>query len=305
MTQLVVNATSYLANPGGLLSFYEIDSRYISVNGTRYLWHAGVNGSYQPVWLNGEEYTPFPIEVSDISIPGAGNLPRPKLRGSNINGYLSQFLLTQGDLIGAKFIRRRCFIRFLDARNWPDGVNPYGTPDPTAAYDDETYYINRKVTENPEMVEFETTSSFELDNVQLPRRPILAIICPFQFRDPETCGYGGAPVQDTNGKSFTEAVVDGGYGYTLNSRGAWASGSTYQVGDWVTVLSQNDFTYGDTFVYVCSAANTTGSSNNPQFNPTNWVQDACTNNLFGCDAHFDSPLPFGGTPGVARASFSQ
>ncbi len=303
MALKITNATSYLANPSSLLNLYEIDSRYISVNGQRFFFHAGVNGLYQPVIFDGITYTPLPIEVTDMMIDGKGTLPRPKLTCSNINGFMSQFLLTEGDLVGARFVRRRVFARFIDGANFTNGVNPFGTPDPTAAYDDEIYFVNRKVREDPNSIELEMCSPFELENVQLPRRPILAINCPFAYRDPETCGYVGAPISDRFGKSFT-AVAPGGYGFTLSAKGVWSSAVTYQIGDYVSVVSQNDFTYGQTFFYVCSSANTTGSANNPQFNSANWVADACPHTLLGCTSHFSSPLPFGGQPGVARSSYT-
>lgn len=301
MSLQATNAESMLAAPTALLSLYELDSRFISVNGAVYRWHAGVNGYYQPIIFNGNEYQPFPVDVEGFDIDGSGNIPRPKIRVSNINGFMSQFLLTQGDMIGARFKRICVFARFLDNANWPRG-NPWGTPDPSAAYEPDIYYVNRKIAENPEIVEMECTSPFELDNVQLPRRQITAIFCGFNYRDPETCGYSGEPVSDRFGKLFTAAPPDG-YGFALNSRGVWNSGDTYNIGDWVTITSENDFSYGEELVYVCATNGTTGSSNNPQFNPTNWVADACPKNLLGCDAHFDSPLPGGFFPGVARASF--
>lgn len=299
-----VNAESALFAPTSLLSLYALDSRYISVNGALDLFHAGVNGLYRPVVFNGITYDPFPIDVEGFDIDGGGGIPRPRLRGSNVNGVLSRFLLTRGDLVGAKLTRIRVYARFLDDANWERG-NPYGTPDPTAAYEPDIYYVNRLVGENPEEVVMELSTPFELDGVQLPRRPILSTLCPFRYRDPETCGYTGDPVSDRFGKLFTAAVVDGGYGYTLNARGPWSAGATYQIGDWVTIVSENDFSYGDTLVYVCGAADTTGSFNNPQFNPTRWVADACPHNPLGCDAHFDKPLPFGGFPGTARSSYIQ
>lgn len=298
-----VNAESMLATPTSLLSLYELDTRFISVNGDRYFLHAGVNGLYQPVIWRSQPYTPFPIEVEGFDIDGSGGIPRPKVSVSNINGAISQLLLTQGGLVGAKFTRTQVYARFLDNANWARG-NPWGTPDPLAAYEPEVYFVSRTITENPEMVQWELQTPFELDNVKLPRRPILSILCSFQYRDPETCGYTGVPVMDRFGKSFTEAAPEG-YGYTLNLRGFWSPLDTYNTGDWVYVTSENDFSYGDTLVYVCAADGTAGSFNNPQFNPTNWVADACPQNLLGCDGHFDSPLPFGGYMGTARAPFAQ
>ena len=298
-----VQAESFSFAPSALLSLYELDSRYISANGSVYRWHAGVNGNYRPIIFNGLEYTAFPVDVTDMSIEGSGGLPRPKLKASNIGGFISQFLLTQDGLVGARFTRRRVYARFIDAANWSNYTNPYGNPDPTAAYEDEIFYVNRLVEENPERVEMELVTPFELDNVKLPNRVMLATICSFRYRDPETCGYAGVPVSDRFGKLFTTAAPDG-HGYTLVSRGSWSAGTTYQVGDWVTITSQNDFTYGELLVYVCSMANTVGSSNNPQFNADRWVADACPRSILGCKSHYPTGvLPFGGFPGTARAPY--
>jgi lambda family phage minor tail protein L len=304
MALISTNAQSYIPDPGCLLDLFTLDSRYISVNGNQYFWHPGVNGLYQPLIFNGVTYTAFPIELTDWGTDGKGNPVRPKLRASNINGYVSQFLLTQGDLVGAKLTRTRVFARFIDAANFTNNVNPYGTPDPSAAYEPDIFFVNRKVVETPEVVEMELTSPWEIDNVQLPRRPALATVCSAVYRDGETCGYVGVPVSDRFGKLFA-AAAPAGYGYTLNARGTWAAGNTYAVGDWVTIVSASDFTFGELLVYVCGQAGTTGAINNPQFNETNWVADACPHNLLGCTAHFPLPaqLPLLAYPGLSRASY--
>ncbi len=79
-----VNAEAELFAPTALLSLYTLDSRYISVNGSVYRFHAGVNGLYKPVVFNGLTYTPFPIEMMQYEINGQGSLPSTKLRASNI-----------------------------------------------------------------------------------------------------------------------------------------------------------------------------------------------------------------------------
>lgn len=296
------NADALSFTPTTLLSLYTLDSRYISVNGALLHFCPSVNGLYKPVVFDGVTYTPFPIELTGLETNGQGSLPRPKLRGSNIRGFLSQYLLTCGDLVGAKLYIKRVYVRYIDAVNFDGGVNPFGTPDPTAAYEDIIFFVNRKVTENPEHVEWECSSPFEIDGVKLPFRQLNATVCGFRYRDGETCGYTGIPVSDRFGKLFT-AADPAGYGFTLNPRGDWVAGNTYAVGDWVTVVSQNDFSFGETLVYVCQVADTTGTANNPQFNAANWVADMCPHNLLGCDAHFDSPLPFGAAPGISRSSY--
>jgi len=49
-------------------------------------------------------------------------------------------------------------------------TNPYGTPDPTAEFPQEIYFLDRKVTENRNAVTWEAQSALDLVNVKLPKR---------------------------------------------------------------------------------------------------------------------------------------
>ena len=49
-------------------------------------------------------------------------------------------------------------------------TNPYGTPDPTAEFPQEIYFLDRKVTENRSVVTWEAQSALDLINVKLPKR---------------------------------------------------------------------------------------------------------------------------------------
>jgi len=49
-------------------------------------------------------------------------------------------------------------------------TNPYGTPDPTAEFPQEIYFLDRKVTENRNLVTWEAQSALDLVNVKLPKR---------------------------------------------------------------------------------------------------------------------------------------
>ena len=53
------------------------------------------------------------------------------------------------------------------------GINPFGTPDPTATFATQIFFIDRKVAENRNGVEFELSASFDLDGVRLPKRQVL------------------------------------------------------------------------------------------------------------------------------------
>ena len=48
--------------------------------------------------------------------------------------------------------------------------NPFGTPDPTAEFPQEIYFLDRKISENRDVVQWEAISALDLVNVKLPKR---------------------------------------------------------------------------------------------------------------------------------------
>ena len=53
------------------------------------------------------------------------------------------------------------------------GINPFGTPDPTATFDEQIFVIDRKSTENRDIVEFELAATYDIQGVRLPKRQVL------------------------------------------------------------------------------------------------------------------------------------
>lgn len=285
--------------PSTLMSLFVLDGTNIGMEAP-FEFLDGTSTSYTPVIFGGVSYIPFPIQAKGFAADGTGKIPRPTLVASNINGFVSNLLLQNQNLIGARVIRRRVWARFLDNINWPNG-NPYGTPDPTAAYPDETWYVNRKITENQQTVEWELGSLFEVDGVKLPRRQVNANICGFKYRDPNTCGYSGVPIADRNGMLFVGGT--GTYGLTLNSRGTYSATATYNAGDYATIYSTLPQFINLPIVYVCVVNGTTGNANSPLNNNSAWVQDACPKSIAGCKLRFPITLRFGGFPGVSLAPY--
>ena len=185
-------------NPSNIVELFQLqlDTTIHGAN-TTYYFHNGVsennNGN---LIFDSVEYTRMPIEASGFEFNGK-QLPRPRLRISNILGTFTTILLTlpQG-LEGAKVTRIRTLERYIDHINFDIGDilledesailqendslisqessdNPHGTPDPTATFPDEVYYIDRKSTENRDIIEFELAASFDLNGVRLPKRQVL------------------------------------------------------------------------------------------------------------------------------------
>lgn len=289
-----VNQEATSLTPSTLVTLITVDSTFLG--GSIYRFHDGTTNNNQPLVFNGLVYEAFPFKLEGFEIDGKGSLPRPKITLANVNGFISSMILQYDNFIGAKFIRTRVYARFLDAINFPNNKNPYGTPDPTAAYPDEVFFINRKVVENNQAVQFEIVTALELDNVKLPKRQIFANICFFDYRD-DSCGYKGPPIADKNNKVFGS----GGYNFTLNNRGEWVNNNTYNKGDYVYITSTLPLTEGNKLYFVCSQNGVIGDANSPLKTYT-WIPDSCPRNFRGCKFRFPAPQPlnFGGFPGTSK-----
>tara|TARA_R100001163_G_scaffold512_2_gene780 strand:- start:3630 stop:4208 length:579 start_codon:yes stop_codon:yes gene_type:complete len=148
-----------------------------STDVTRFHSGVGMNSNASIVW-QGNIYSKFPIKAEGFEYSGRGALPRPSIVVSNILGTITALMATVNattpfnDLQGAKFVRIRTLARFLDAANFPSNKNPFGTPDSTAELPQEIYFINRKVSEDRETVQFELVSAFDLESVRAPKRQV-------------------------------------------------------------------------------------------------------------------------------------
>jgi len=146
---------------------------------TVYLFHSGNNmkDSLDIVWQS-NTYERMPCKAEGFKYSGKGTLPRPTIAFANILGTVTAILqivnqITPAiDLQGAKVTRRRTLARFLDEVNFPSNINPYkvGSVDPTAELPREVYFIDRKASENRDIVSFEMVSSFDLAGVGAPKK---------------------------------------------------------------------------------------------------------------------------------------
>jgi lambda family phage minor tail protein L len=174
-----------------------------------YRFHAGtsLNSNGELVWA-GNAYLRFPVEAEGFEYNGQGTLPRPKVRVSNILGTITALLLSlPKGLDGAKVTRIRTLARYIDAVNFPGGVNPYGTPDPTAEFPREIYFIDRKSTETRDVVEFELAAAFDLAGVRAPKRQCIGNICQWEYRSTE-CGYTGTNYFNENDQAVASLAAD-------------------------------------------------------------------------------------------------
>jgi lambda family phage minor tail protein L len=222
------------SGPFAIIELFELKT-FETMHGSdeTYYFHAGRNrkttepsvsddivSAYSIYW-NGNYYLPLPIKAEGFEYKGDGGLPRPTIRVANLNSNITQLLLgvnaiTPGnDLNGAQVTRIRTLSRFLDGRNWENGVNPYGNPstDDAAQMPKEVYYIDRKVTETRDLVEFEMVSSLDLATARAPRRLVMQNLCQWKYRGKE-CGYSGTEDFTPTGQTI---VLTSAANYTYTS----------------------------------------------------------------------------------------
>jgi len=201
--------------PSSIIELYELHlDATLHGASTIYRFHSGTNqvNNGDIVW-NGNSYLRFPVEVTGFEYSGGGQLPRPQLQVSNAMSYVTAILLivndfnTGNDLIGAKFIRIRTLARYLDAVNFVGNVNPYGTPDPTAEFPQEIYFIDRKTSENLGSVAWDLAAAFDLVAIRAPKRQCIANICQWKYRSTE-CSYAGTNYFDINDNAVATQALD-------------------------------------------------------------------------------------------------
>ena len=164
-------------NPSAIIELFTLKTD-LALHGSDqiYRFHNGtnLNNNGDIIWA-GDQYIKMPIQATGFAYK-RGQLPRPKLSVSNALGTITAILLnvnkvTAGnDLSAATVTRIRTLARYIDAVNFTGGVNPLGTPDPTAEFPREIYKIDRKSAENRNVVEFELAAVFDLIGVRAPQR---------------------------------------------------------------------------------------------------------------------------------------
>lgn len=195
-----INSDIQQLEPGPLLTFYELDATAIGAGIVRF---HGIEGMGATTWQS-VVYSPWSINAEGFARTSEQQ-PRPKLQVGNVNSSISLLCMLYDDLVGARLARKRTFAKYLDAVNFPGGINL--TADPSQEFPDEVWFIDRKSAETANMVEFELASPLDFQGVQLPRRQIIANQCNFEYRGPY-CNYTGDPVATILDEPTSDPLLD-------------------------------------------------------------------------------------------------
>lgn len=174
--------------PDTIIELYEID---LGEQDGIYRFHPGIISTEQ-LFFNGKPYFSLPVDASGFEKKADGQMSRPALTFANPDGLISDVLKGRKDLVGKHFTRKRVFLKFIDAVNFPNNFNPFAIPDPNARFEDDIYIVNKKTNENKFLVEFELASPLEFEDAKLPTRIMIANYCPWKYRG-AGCRYGQRP----------------------------------------------------------------------------------------------------------------
>ena len=181
-------------NPSSILELFVLElvegTHYATGNPdnvpTVFRFHAGsnMNSNAQIVW-QGNSYQRLPISADGFAYTGRGQTPRPQLTISNfgditrgstvidVSGVLviDNQTTPHNDLLNAKLTRLQVLASSLDNANFSSGSNPFGTPN-SDELPQEIYFIDRKTTENRQIVQFELVGRLDVENKKLPARQV-------------------------------------------------------------------------------------------------------------------------------------
>ncbi len=189
------------------VELYELDCT--PVGGDVVYFHNGTNALNANVVWQSRVYVRFPIEASGFGQTGTGPMPRPKLRVSNVGGLVGVLVRQFRGLKGARLTRRRTLAKYLDAVNFPGGVNP--SADPNTHYPDDVWVLDRMTQRDRTVVAYDLASPLDVAGVMLPRRQVIANGCWWLadggYRGPN-CGYTGPPVAKADDTPTTVLAED-------------------------------------------------------------------------------------------------
>ena len=169
----------------GIIELYTLDLTPIGTYGIcRFCNYNQTTGA--SVSFGGVVYNAYPIETSGFEIKSSGTIPTPSIKLSNIFGCITGLINNYADIVGAKIIRTRTLVKYLDGQ-------PAASP--TTKFPDDIWYVERKVSEDKIFVEFQLASILDLEGAQIPARLMFQDACTWGYRG-DGCGYTGGPVAD-------------------------------------------------------------------------------------------------------------
>lgn len=132
-----------------IVSMFELDARKF---GEGILRFSSTSVGGLPIWFNGYEYTPLPIQAEGFSWSGSGTLPRPTLSLAAPDLSFLSLVINADDLVGCPITRIRTYRKYLD-----DGASPNSE----AMFPPDHYVIERKTSQKRTQLQFELSAKMD------------------------------------------------------------------------------------------------------------------------------------------------
>jgi lambda family phage minor tail protein L len=178
-------------SPGTIWVGFVVDATGIS-GGSLYRFYDGTDSAGADVVWQGNTYTAYPVKAEGFEVTTKGTLPRPTLSISNVFGTVGLLVRDLEDLVGAVVTRKRTLAQFLDGM---------AGADPTKEFDDDIFMVERKVSEDKELIVFELAGAIDIHGLLLPSRIVQATVCG--WNDASICSFSVGGVCD---KTLTGAA---------------------------------------------------------------------------------------------------
>ncbi len=313
---------------------------------TIYRFHNNLQLTNNSLFWRGYEYVASPIQAEGFEINSQGTSPTPKLTISVADESIKQLAMLKekiyqlGDLTGVKVTRIRTFAKYLDRINFVNNtqdeeifgssgysgasgyegvVQTYDAgnlmefdPDPYAELPRDIYFIDRKSSEGKNFIQYELTSSFDVDGIKIPGRLVVKNRCTFFYRG-EGCmyEYSNRRVDEIHGESskstlpfVAPAVANDrdeslqdilGIDTQIVDKGKYESDGVYLKGHTVYIEKA-----GIKYYFVANV----NSPAKPPPDTKYWLSDTCSKTIKGCKLRWarigQGFLPYGGFIGVDR-----
>lgn len=168
---------------------------------------AAATAAAGPLELLGfEQRTGGVVKITVRIVYNAANSAAPTLQVGPTSAVVGQDVI----LLGAQLELGQNATTFQVTTNDPV-KDRHPTADPNEHFLDEIWFIERKVSETKEVVEFELTTAIDLNGEQLPGRQIISGVCGWLIRGGYRgpfCGYTGPAVADANDVPTTDPARD-------------------------------------------------------------------------------------------------
>lgn len=198
----MLSADDQLLQPGSNIVLLEVDCT--SFGGDVLRFHEHLQSG--PIFWKGEQYNPWPYEMTGEAVRGQGKAPTPQLQVANIDGTVGALCLMFDDLIGAVVIKHETYSHYLDAKNFPNG-NSQADPSQEKT---QRWYLERKSAANNKTITWELSSPIDFQGQMIPARMITQL-CEWcmkgEYRGVD-CGYTGTAYFDLDGNPVSDPALD-------------------------------------------------------------------------------------------------